>query len=464
MNTIQARPRMTKPHGGYCLIPVTRLYAVWWCYRRGELQFRDLRTYLALEEMRARRCTIKQGRTACYALAELITLSAAGSDRSARASVRRLERVGLSTWTTACIEFHEGNFTDTRADFASRLSQITNNRRRVPVPRRTLRWLAKATQPVLVATVLAHLFRCVYLRGRCITAEGCVSATWVAQVFDVDPRNVKRAKAKLRLADWLTQKPSHHWHRQRYGQSVAINLSWGEGTPQPRYRGASSPPLPRRTGTGLPPPDSDRELPKEMKNQKRTCETGVEKRPMPKNAPRLTHVLCADLAVPQRTAELFSQAARCGLVKESAMDRLQFFAAAHRAMRLGRNPGAFFMTIVRRRLWTHVSARDEESARTELAKLPELLYGTAERTGTPTRSTRADTCTVRKKAEDANTIRELVRQSLATAPAAANRNPLTQFSPSHLVLDEFSPSGAKRGQGGDPCTHGAKALTPFRGA
>jgi hypothetical protein len=71
MQDIQRRVLVIKPDGGYCLIPVTRLYAALWLYRQGELEFRDVGIYLALEEMRARRCTLKTGRTPRYTLAEL---------------------------------------------------------------------------------------------------------------------------------------------------------------------------------------------------------------------------------------------------------------------------------------------------------------------------------------------------------------------------------------------------------
>jgi len=465
METIQRSGLVSKPEGGYCLIPVTRLYAAWWLYRQGELEFRDLRIYLALEEMRARRCTLKAGRSCWFTLAELSTLCGTGNLRSIRASLRRLQQAGLSTWNVASIEFHEENLANTRGDLVERLRRITNHRRRVPVPRRTLRWLASVTRPILVATVLGHLLRCVYLRGRAVTAEGSVSATWIGRTFDVDRRNVKRAKAKLRELKWLNDKPSRHWHRQRYGQTVAVNLSWGEGTISSKCRSTGLPPPSAPISTGLPPPDSDRELPKEIKNQKRLHGPGVrEEGGGTKSKPRLSRVVPADLIEPSRTAELFHQAIRCGLVRDAAMDRLQFFAAAQRATRLGRNPGGFFTTIVRRRLWPFISDCDEQSARRKLAEIPEVLCG-----GNGARSSERFTARTRTSpgpvdTENPTTIRELVRQSLATAPfAVRDVSPDTDF-PLPPRVGRISPAERNGVKEGNPCTHGAKALTPFRGA
>jgi hypothetical protein len=394
------------------------LYAAWWLYRQGELEFRDVRIYLALEEMQARRCTLKEGRTPCYTLAELERLSGAGNIRSIRASLRRLQRAGLSTWNTASIEFPEEHLVGTRIEFAESLWRIENHRRRVPVPRRTLRLLISSTRPALVATVFGHLLRCVYLRGRALSAEGSVSAAWISSIFSVDRRNVKRAKVTLRELNWLTEKPTRHWHRQRYGQTVAVNLDWGKGI-EGRMAGRTClPPRSAPIRTCLPPPDSDRELPKEVKNQKRQRASGVREQGSRLDKPRPWNVAPADLAEPFRIAELFGEAARCGLVKDSQMDRLQFFAAAHRAVRFGRNPGGFFTAIVKRGLWAHVSTSEEEWARTQLAKMPEFLYGSVAHCRERSHTDRAHGARSRDTTEDGVTIRELVRNSLATARLA----------------------------------------------
>jgi hypothetical protein len=258
----------------------------------------------------------------------------------------------------------------------------------------------------------------VYLKGRSLTAEGSVSATWIATTFHVDRRNVKRAKAKLRELKWLAEKPSGHWHRQRYGKTVAVNLSWSEGARHTVGNGASLPPPSLQISTGLPPPDSDRELPENMNNQKRMCAAGVHEEAGRKGKPKLARVIPADLIEPSRTAELFRQAIRRGMVKDAAMDRLQFFAAAQRAMRLGRNPGGFFTTILRRRLWPHLSGCDEELARRTLAEVPEFFHGCKAAPESRALAAKARSSHGCDDSMDPLTIRKLVRRSLATAPFA----------------------------------------------
>lgn len=356
--------------GGYRLIGVAPLFAAWWAYERGQLQFRDLRTYFALHEMASRRCAMRKGRSPRYSLEELGRLVGGTASKTLAASLRRLEKSGLSTWNTSEIMFNEINDLTMidEDDFKQRLAGITNHRRRIPVPRRTLRWLARASRPVLVATVLGHLFRCVYAKGLLVAAEGSVSASWVAGVFGVDPRNVKRAKAQLRALNWLSSKRSDHWHQQRYGGTVTINLAWrtGEGRVKvgPNVL-LKSPPSTRRLDTDLPPPDSNRKLLNGSKNQNPPARPGVQKQ----HPPELNHVQPEDLHDMRRLLELFGQAQKAGLIGGSDHERLQFVTAAVRARsRANKNPGGFFARLVRRRLWHFATAEEESRAQTLLKR------------------------------------------------------------------------------------------------
>jgi hypothetical protein len=355
---------VVKPEGGYRLIPLSRLFAAWWCYQQGDLEFRDLRVYFALEEMAARRCVMKQGRTARYTLNELGELAGANGAKTLKASLRRLERSGLSTWNAGRIEFPESNQAITRERFDWSLARIGNHRRRVPVPRRTIRWLARATRPVLVATVLGHLFRCVYAKGRLIAAEGSISASWVAGVFGVDLRNVKRAKAQLRALNWLSVKESEFWRRQRYGQRVVVNFSWGGSG-----NGTGIRKLPPRHGDSdldLPPPRQNRELLDGLKNQKPASSgpAGVSK-----TKPHLKNVKAEDLRDTARVLTLYRQAEARGLVGKSESERLSFVGAAVRASeKATKNPGGFFWRLVRDKLWHHVTATEENRANAMLKR------------------------------------------------------------------------------------------------
>jgi hypothetical protein len=85
----------------------------------------------------------------------------------------------------------------------------------------------------------------------------------------------------------------------------------------------------------------------------------------------MQHIVATDLQDPQRLLALHSQARRLGLVNGSAMERLQFFAAAERANRIGRDPCGLFAAIVRRRLYGFISQGEEDAAHKRLKRLAE---------------------------------------------------------------------------------------------
>ena len=65
---------------------------------------------------------------------------------------------------------------------------IPNHRRLVPVPRRILRLLAGGCRPALIATILGHLIRCLYLKGGQCLGRGAGQGV-------VDRRHLRRRPA-----------------------------------------------------------------------------------------------------------------------------------------------------------------------------------------------------------------------------------------------------------------------------
>src|SRR5205085_422562 len=89
------------------------------------------------------------------------------SPRRLGESVRRLEAAGMLSWSESAIAFPaspEDVPLPDRDAFGRFLDRIPNHRRRVPVPRRILRLLAGGARPALIATILGHLIRCLYLK------------------------------------------------------------------------------------------------------------------------------------------------------------------------------------------------------------------------------------------------------------------------------------------------------------
>jgi hypothetical protein len=358
---------ITTPAGGYCRIPISWLYGVWWCYRRGHLEFQDVRVYCALHEMIARRCQMSTGRAPRFTVEEVQSLTGLNTSRSCRESLRRLQTSGWAEWKLSEIRFADGTMRAEDKDcWEADFGRIANRLRRVPVPRRTLRFLGRVRQPVMAATVLGHLFRCLYAKGQVMSAVGSVAASWIADIFDVDIRSAKRARAQLRAIKWLTVQASDHWHRQRYGERVAINLAWNPPTHSTTVQ-MPPPILPRYTQ--LSSPDSNKKLPNGIKNQKPASPrlSGVHKSNT--RTPTLRNIQLDDLRDAGRVMILFRQAQERGLLGRSEHDRLAFVGAAvHAASKATRNPGGLFWSLVRDRLWHHVTAADERQAQSMLQR------------------------------------------------------------------------------------------------
>ena len=147
-------------------------------------------------------------------------------------------------------------------------------------------------------------------------------------------------------------------------------------------------PRPTRLSTsGTPPPESNKTLPSEYKNQKPRGDEATGCRRQGKSAeekpPTLLAMTTADLSRQSRLAALFRQAVSAKLVTDSEHARLQFFAAAVHARVVGsRNPAGLFATLVRKGLWHFATNTDEDVARRQIG----LLRTTIDVSGTQARA------------------------------------------------------------------------------
>jgi hypothetical protein len=280
-----------KPKGGYQLIPAICLAMAWWAYLARLIRLVDLRVYFAAWEMRARRGRTPSPLPCCFTLRELQRLTGL-SLRRLRASLRRLKAARLLTWADSAIGFPaspEAVPISDRDGFRHFLDQIPNHRRLVPVPRRILRLLAGGARPALIATILGHLFRCLYLKGGKCLAVGRVKASWIAETFGMSLRRIKEARQELIAMRWLIPLESKQWALNRWGALIRINLDWSrlDGTKPPTTASSSvessngeatdateaaepgpelAPPPPT-SGTKPAPPDSNKEPLQGDKNQ-----------------------------------------------------------------------------------------------------------------------------------------------------------------------------------------------------
>lgn len=389
--------KVRKPDGGFALISVTKLAMTWWAYRSGLIRAADLRIALACHVAVASRCRMKPGESPSFTHAELARTCGVG-ERSVRASLARLKRSGLISWSESAIVFADSPdalASDDLTDFFAMLERIPNRKRLVPVPRRMLRFLADGASTTLIATVLGLLLRCLYYwPDEGCRSHGSCKASWIAETFGVSLRGVKASRKELLALGWLIRKDAPQWRMNRGGLSVEINLAWAA---PPRAVVSEFAPPPAPSCTASAPPESDKELSfGEFKNQKPAVggPTGFsiserEGEGKPEAKPTLRDVTSKDLRDTGRLLELHAQAVAVGLLGSSERERLLFVAAAEHARSIGtKNPPGLFIQLIRAKLWSFITQDDEDRAN---ARLKTHLFGKLRSEGTgerrePTRS------------------------------------------------------------------------------
>lgn len=358
-----------KPAGGFTLVSGTLLLAAWAAYRRGDLRLVDLRAWFACLELTARRCGLLTGRSPSYRIEEIHSLIGGVGGEHIRRSLSRIEGQRLLTWSNTSIQFPKSDDVAIAPVLGPMLDLVPNHRRLVPVPRRIVRLIAGGARRVVIASIVGHLLRCLYYRGGLCHTEGTCKASWIAEVFGVNVRNVKAARAHLMRIGWLTPIETRQTVLNRFGKRMRVNLEWSRNDiglqPKRSPRDAVS-------TTGSPPPYRDKKLSSRMyMNQKpEPGPAGSSRERKREGEPTLRRVVWADLLDAKRLLVLHREAAARGLISQSECDRLRFFAAAEHAKAIGtRNPCGLFATIVRKSLWAFITQDDEEAARRALKRI-----------------------------------------------------------------------------------------------
>lgn len=412
-----------KPTGGFVFLTVQQLCLLWWAYRTRLIQLRDFRVWFAAQEMVARRCQLAPDQVPDYTATELHGLVGGVGGEHLRASLRRLDAIGLLTWSRTTLTFATAP-SDLRGieDLSGYLTMhqaIVNNHRRVPVPRQAIRLMAGGLKATVIATMLGHLLRCLYYREhRCLSGGWC-KASWIADVFGVDLRSVKAARKHLVDIGWLRTFHMPQRVCNRWGTYTLINLSWtrtdrhnADATPAPASLPKTAAASLATPPTVLPPPSAfsttrlppllteDQEPFQEPQHQQPAFHadmappppplqhthpaseelvTGVKKqepaqttKPFP-HAPMLSDIVHEDLHDTARLLILFGQATTQGLIGHSESARLTFLATAEHARVYGsQNPCGLFAALIRRQCWHYVTDSDEDAAS---RRLRQHLYG-----------------------------------------------------------------------------------------
>ena len=204
-------------------------------------------------------------------------------------------------------------------------------------------------------------------------------------------RSVRYAQAELRVLGWIGKDTGSKQRKlNRHGAWFSIDLDWNPSeigsnelvSEEPQIRTEIAPPPPESC-TPVAPPKKDPKTLSESKNQK----PGVfgkenQKAPQPKAAPlpvpNLKNILPTDLSDQERLESLFQQAVDREWVRPCESDKLNFLAAAIRARTTSaREPVRVFVTLVKRRQWSHVTqAQEDEGRRAMQSSVPFQPVGT----------------------------------------------------------------------------------------
>src|SRR6266446_289024 len=415
-------PQLTarKPTGGFIFLTVQQLCLLWWAYRTRLIQLRDLRAWFASHEMVARRCQRDPDQVPEYTTQELHGLIGGVGGEHLRASIRRLETLGLLTWSSTKLTFGTSpsdlQGVHDLSGFHTMHQAIPNHFRRVPVPRQAIRLIAGGCRATVIATMLWHLIRCLYYKEHHCLSGGWCKASWIAEVFRLDLRNIKAARKHLVTIGWLGMVTTPQTLCNRWGNYALISLSWTRTTLEKvteetaKTPPTESPPPPDLFPTELPPLLKEYKEPfQELQHQKpaQTADpvplstlpqhtepahgrpsSGVQrqekkhtKTPLTQG-PTLRHIVLDDLRDTDRLLALFEQAHGQGLIGKSDSQRLTFLATAEHARVIGSaNPCGLLAELIRRQCWHYVTESDEDAAS---KRLKQHLYGRdAQRSPTP---------------------------------------------------------------------------------
>jgi len=235
-------------------------------------------------------------------------------------------------------------------DYYEAFAKITNRRRRVPVPRRVLRMVSAGARSTLIATTIGHLLRLAYYRSGECRLDGSCKSSWLADVFGVDVRSVKSARAYLIEIGWLRSEHMPQWYLNRYGWRGAVNPHWNDSVVEKR-----SPQIRRKDIKRSPPRENKKLSSRTCTNQKLAEREpdGVCKKRWLKN------VNAKDLTCRKGMRALFRRAVESGIVSNDGASYRYFVAAAERSQRLAtRNPAGMFAWLVSNRCWGHLSDVD----------------------------------------------------------------------------------------------------------
>ena len=437
--------------GGSCLILPVHVCIVWAAQRENIISFSAFKVWFAAQEVKFWRCKAVPGQPYRYQpiafqAEDMGRLLHGMDERAQRQAFAELEAARLLSLSDAGIAFIDDidqlHVSDAvRQRTFSMFDQLHPDTRDKPIafPRRCLVMIAGlGKQLVRAATLLGLLLRTMlHKRSRRYGGyRGCTKAAWIANVFGVAVRGVKGERQKLIEEGWFVQdRPTPVHVQKRYGLWLRLNLQ-APPSPEPPHD-----PQPEalelapqsRPNPPQPAPLLNPILPSEegiLNNQNLNDPTpGIQQNPP---NPSWHHITAEDLTQPDRRGALFQDALRHGILRDCEPDRLTFFAAIARTLRLKpvlANLGGFLRKLVETPAYhAHIAQIDEDTA---LGWLRD-----ARSSGTP--DLPVETWSQGELSKDALTVRELKRDLEAAAAHVPSGHTLFRLVQRHGFLSDWT--------------------------
>ena len=388
--------------GGFAPIPVMQICLAWWLYHNKHITAHQFRVYFALQEMKLRRNHTKESngrggkRAPFYTPQEVAKLTGDGDSpddiKAIRRSVSKLNKIGMVIAEQTSLSFARSpdqiNVED--MDGFWKFWQVIRNRSRVvPVPRRTLRAIAKGFKKSTMGVLLAMLVRSIYWHKRegTIRVDSRTKASWIVQVFGICERSVIAGRQELRTMGWCAEIPVNQTMLNRYGPRDLINVDWSasQRCKKPANDEAKFAPPPSQKELKFAPPNKNRiplSTKEDIKNrnskstanaasvrgirEKSSDQKSSAKNTRPAGPPKLIAIDPRHLADTNSLLELHKQAIKAGLSDESEYSRLRFFALAEHARSRGREPQKLFRWLLKNQKFEFVTQAAEDAANNRL--------------------------------------------------------------------------------------------------
>lgn len=371
--------------GGSCPILPVHLCTVWAAQDEKAISFNAFKVWFAAQEVKFWRSKDRPGQSYRYQPIafrpeDMGRILDGMGERAQRKAFAELENAHLLSLSDAGIAFiedidHLNLCAAVKHRALSMFDQLHPDTRDNPIafPRRCLVMMAGlGKQIVRAATLLGLLMRTMLHKRSSLYGgyRGCTKASWIAQVFGVAVRGVKGERQKLVEDGWFVQdKPTPVHIQKRYGLWLRLNLQAPPSTEPPPHLQPVCPelaplshpnPLQLAPLLNLPLPSHEG-----ISNNQNLKESnpGVQNNP---NKPVWYHIISDDLTQSDRRHQLFQAAAEHGVLGNSEPDRLTFYAAIAKTLRLKTmisNLGGFLRKLVETPAYhAHIAQIDEDTA------------------------------------------------------------------------------------------------------